>query len=258
LQGSAGASSAPGATRLAQQVDRPRITVAQTVVAEPASQIRLPIQVGPAETLPNRSFVSLRGLPPSISLTEGHAIGPGSWAVPLAALPTLKANVPAGISGRTDIVVSLIGMDGRLLAEARMALVVGPTALAAPAVTERPQSSSPPDATEGLASSSQTAPHPRELPTEQRRRAEHLVTEGDKYLALGKLAGARLFYRQAADTGLATGAIRLAATYDPAELSRLKVLGVAPDPAEARKWYERARELGAPEAEQRLARLTGN
>ena len=51
--------------------------------------------------------------------------------------------------------------------------------------------------------------------------------------------------------------IRLAATYDPSELARLQVQGIAPDPAEARKWYERARELGAPEAEERLARLAG-
>jgi len=32
---------------------------------------------------------------------------------------------------------------------------------------------------------------------------------------------------------------------------------VAPNLTEARKWYERARELGAPEAEERLARLGG-
>jgi TPR repeat protein len=37
----------------------------------------------------------------------------------------------------------------------------------------------------------------------------------------------------------------------------LKVQGIAPDPIEARKWYERARELGAAEAEGRLARLNG-
>jgi TPR repeat protein len=30
---------------------------------------------------------------------------------------------------------------------------------------------------------------------------------------------------------------------------------VTPDRNEARKWYERARDLGAPEAEDRLARL---
>ena len=33
--------------------------------------------------------------------------------------------------------------------------------------------------------------------------------------------------------------------------------GVQPNLGEARKWYERARELGAPEAEERLARLGG-
>ena len=48
-----------------------------------------------------------------------------------------------------------------------------------------------------------------------------------------------------------------AATHDPRELARWRVQGVLPNLAEARKWYERARELGAPEAEERLARLGG-
>ena len=259
---SAGGTGTPEVIRLAQRVEQAQISVAPTVIAEPASQILLTIQVGPAEVLPKKSFVSLRGLPPSISLTEGHAIGPGSWAIPLAGLPTLRANIPAGVSGRAEIVLSLIGMDGRLLAETKTALVVGPAAMMAPAATEpqrHPSSAAPlPAPAGGSVSSSQDAPRAVELSAEQRSRAEQLVTEGDKYLAQGKVAGARLFYRQAADMGLAGGAIRLAATYDPAELSRLKVLGVASDPAEARKWYERARELGAPEAEQRLARLTRN
>ena len=77
-------------------------------------------------------------------------------------------------------------------------------------------------------------------------------------LAQGKVASARLLFRQAAEADFAPAAMRLAATYDPAELSALKVLGVSPDVAEARKWYERARELGAPEAEQRLASLPRN
>jgi len=113
----------------AQPSAQPQINVARTIVGEPASQALLGIEIGPPEALPKKSFVSLRGLPPSASLTEGHAIGPGSWAVPLVALPTLKVNIPAGISGRADIVISLIGMDGRLLAEARTALVVGSTAM---------------------------------------------------------------------------------------------------------------------------------
>lgn len=259
---SAGGTGTPEVIRLAQRAEQAQISVAPTVIAEPASQILLTIQVGPAEVLPKKSFVSLRGLPPSISLTEGHAIGPGSWAIPLAGLPTLRANIPASVSGRAEIVVSLIGMDGRLLAETKTALVVGPAAMMAPSATEaqrHPSGTAPlPAPAGGSVSNSRDAPRAVELSAEQRGRAEQLVTEGDKYLAQGKVAGARLFYRQAADMGLAAGAIRLAATYDPAELSRLKVLGVTSDLAEARKWYERARELGAPEAEQRLARLTRN
>ena len=50
----------------------------------------------------------------------------------------------------------------------------------------------------------------------------------------------------------------LAATYDAAELSRLGVRGLQPDRAVARRWYERARQLGAAEAEQRLRRLGAN
>jgi TPR repeat protein len=67
-----------------------------------------------------------------------------------------------------------------------------------------------------------------------------------------------LFYQRAAEAGLALGAIRLAATFDPMELARLNVQGVRPDRDEARRWYERARELGAAEADERLARLSGN
>jgi TPR repeat protein len=45
-------------------------------------------------------------------------------------------------------------------------------------------------------------------------------------------------------------------TYDPNELSRWNVIGgIEPNLEEARRWYERARELGAIEALERLQRL---
>src|SRR5262245_57358754 len=75
----------------AQRRDGPRIIVAPTILAEPASQAALIIQVGPPEALPSNSFLRLRGFPASVSLTEGHAIAPGSWAIPLFGLATLKA-----------------------------------------------------------------------------------------------------------------------------------------------------------------------
>jgi TPR repeat protein len=103
-----------------------------------------------------------------------------------------------------------------------------------------------------------TAPRLPELSAEQRAGAERMLAQGDRFLAQGNIALAREFFRRAADAGLAQAALRAAGTYDPVELSRLQVQGVVPDRAEARKWYERARELGAPEAEERLARLGGS
>ena len=81
------------------------------------------------------------------------------------------------------------------------------------------------------------------------------MDKGDEQLASGDVASARLLYERAADAGHAPAAMALAATFDAAELERLKVRGMAADPRTARHWYERARELGAAGAEERLRRL---
>ena len=250
-----GASLAFTAGGIAQRTE-PRIEVAPTIVAEAASQTAVLIQIGPAQAVPGNSFVRLRGLPHSVSLTEGHAIGPGSWAVPLFSLPTLKAVIPAGVSGRSELFISLVGVDGTLLAETRTALVVGPSAMVPPADTPKQATSLVPPRPLP-AGRAQIAPRP-ELPPEVKANAERLVGQGDRFLSQGNVAIARQFFQRAAEAGYAPGAIRLASTYDPAELARLQVQGVVPDRAEAKKWYERARELGAPEAEERLAKLGGS
>ena len=87
---------------------------------------RAAIQVGPPGALPSNSFVRLRGLPASVSLTEGHAIAPGSWAIPLFGCRRSRPSCRPGVSGRTEIIIQLVGVDGTMLAEGRTALVVGP------------------------------------------------------------------------------------------------------------------------------------
>jgi hypothetical protein len=238
----------------AQRREGPRINVAPTIVAEPDSQAELPIEIGPRDALPSNSFLRLRGFPRSVSLTQGHAIAPGSWAVPLFAVGSLKAIVPAGVDGRSDIIISLVGVDGTTIAEARTQLVVGQVrVLAAP--VEKPPPQAPPK---------RLAPGPvppaagPQLSGEERGRAERLLALGGRHLEQGNIAAARMFFQRAAEAGLAAGALKMAATYDPAELTRLEALALTPDRNEARKWYERARELGAQEAEERLSRLAGN
>ena len=78
---------------------------------------------------------------------------------------------------------------------------------------------------------------------------------GQQLLEDSNIAEARLLFEKAADLGLADGAIALAATFDEAELSKAGVRGVKGDVKEARRWYERAAQLGAREAQQRLQRL---
>lgn len=252
----------------AQRTDSPRIVVASTILAEPASQAALAIQVGPPGSVPGNTFVRLRGLPASVSLTEGYAIAPGSWAVPLFGLPTLKAIVPAGVAGRSEIIIHLVGVDGTTLAETRTALVIGPAAaIIAPAertTAERPPQRSslavsPPPAP-APAPERNAQPPPASLTAQDKERAERLIVSGDRHLEQGNIGAARMFFQRAAEAGLATGALKMAATYDPAELDRLqvKVQGAIPDRAEARKWYERARALGAPEADDRLSRIGGS
>jgi hypothetical protein len=102
---------------------------------------------------------------------------------------------------------------------------------------------------------------PPQVPTvtpEDRLRAEQSLARGQRDLQDGNIAQARLWFHRAAEAGIARGALLLAATYDPRELGRLGVLGVRPNVALARNWYERAQQLGEPEAKERLARLVDN
>jgi len=241
-----------GLVRLAQHAE-PQIRMSPTIVVQAASQVAMPIVVGPPGGVPSNCFVRLRGLPPSVSLSQGHSVGAGTWAIPLYALAALKVNVPVGVSGRVPITAILVTVDGTVLAEASSTLIIAVKS-ATELSREAAARSAPPPAP-AVAPPTESGPRAQELALTQRQQAERLLAQGERYLAEGKVAGARLLFRQAVDAGLALAALRLAATYDPAELSRLQVQGITPEPAEARKWYQRALELGAPEAEEHLARL---
>lgn len=257
------------------------------VLGAPASETALGITLGRGVVVPPNSFVRIRGLSPQMALTEGHVIAPGAWAVPLSALSDLRLKIPAAASGRLDVSVAVVAIDGGVVAEAKTTLVVAPAALApsvatrpsdearfpprgaqsealaAPTVTPRSPASvaalpppKTPEAPPPAAAQRNETPLPPPLPPAARERSEGFVARGRILLEEGNVASARLFFRRAADEGLADGALALGGTFDPAELERLHAIGIRPDPAEARRWYERARELGAgAAAERRLDKL---
>lgn len=79
---------------------------------------------------------------------------------------------------------------------------------------------------------------------------------GADLMAAGDVAAARAMFERAAETGDAAGAFALASTYDPAVLTAMPLGGgIKPDPVQARRWYETARDRGSSAAPERIARL---
>jgi TPR repeat protein len=81
------------------------------------------------------------------------------------------------------------------------------------------------------------------------------VKRGEEFIAVGDFVSARPVFQRAAETGSANAAFMLAGTYDPLVLDRIRAIGVVPDIAKARLWYEKAKSLGSPEAARRLELL---
>jgi curved DNA-binding protein CbpA len=96
---------------------------------------------------------------------------------------------------------------------------------------------------------------PSQSPTQaELEQAERMLKKGQQFLAQGNIVIARTYFARAAELGSPVAALRLAETYDPNEPGDL-VYGLRRDPSEARKWYERAVELGVAEAQEKLRRL---
>ena len=82
-----------------------------------------------------------------------------------------------------------------------------------------------------------------------------LMTRAKSLLSSGDIPPARLLLERAAEAQEASAALMLAQTYDPAVLGTQDIRNINPDPALARIWYQRAAQLGSPDAQRRLSQL---
>jgi TPR repeat protein len=82
-----------------------------------------------------------------------------------------------------------------------------------------------------------------------------LLSRGKDFFNNGDVVSARLLFRRAAAAGNAEAAFVLGRTFDPVVADQMGIIGIKADIAGARRWYERAAELGSPAASQELARL---
>ena len=100
------------------------LVVEPVTLAEPATQARLQVHIGSSDPLPKNTLIRLRGLPPAVSVPQGHVVAAGAWAVPVYALAELSLVVPSGLVGWSDVSVALVNTDGVVLAQSRTKLVV--------------------------------------------------------------------------------------------------------------------------------------
>jgi hypothetical protein len=202
------------------------LTAPTTIEAEGDKPVPFGIVLNSANPLPFRSTVTIRGLPEGTTLSHGRPYGETEWTLTPNEIGDLRLLLPKGASGQTNLRIALIAADGRIIAGAATQL--------------------------SIAGEHKTALITR--PDESERIAD-LIAHGQKMIELGYLPGARGYFQRAAEAGSADAAYALGTTYDPSFIGDSGVQGIKGDVAEARAWYERARELGSQAAQEKLREL---
>jgi hypothetical protein len=186
-------------------------------------------------------FAQLTGLVSGTRFSVGGAFGATGWRLPARDLARAFAFAPQGFIGVMDAAIDLRTGNNALIDSQAMRLEWIPKQGEAAARQPRRDR----DEVKPLAAGA--ALDPQEIAT--------LVRRGQDYLKTGDLAAARLVLRRAASADDAQAALALGATFDPVVHGELGVLGVPPDLAQARAWYERAAQLGSAEASRRIERI---
>jgi TPR repeat protein len=82
-----------------------------------------------------------------------------------------------------------------------------------------------------------------------------LIKRGQDLLSSGDVQSARLLLMRGAEARDARAALLVGTTYDPVLLRQIGADGPLADIAQARTWYQRAKEWGEPDAQRKLEAL---
>jgi hypothetical protein len=217
------------------------------------------------------TFVLIRNIPEGVAISPGVATG-RIRVVPLRDAASLRLLSKPELEANFQLQFTLIGPHNRALAQttASVTLRPGPAVAApAPAASDAPKTD---EQTAAVEPRPQPEPEPERFKppadappaaSKQPKEAEPispqveavLLARGKSVLQQGGIAAARIIFEELASLSSAAGAFALAQTYDPASAPRTAGATPAPSLAEARKWYQRASELGNADAERRLAEI---
>jgi hypothetical protein len=223
---------------------------------------------------PAGAFVSINGLTAGARLTSGKRVGP-EWRVPATEISGVSVIPPEGFTGQMLVTaelrdgsgVALTGTSTRLTwqAAAPSLAAVAPRVAAPPPAPVPPPVAvvpppvvavAPPVAVATAAPSAIPAPPQAEVVRSlDPREVAALIRRGQDLLASGDVQSARLLLMRGAEARDARAALLVGTTYDPALLRQIGADGPLADAAQARTWYQRAKEWGEPDAQRKLDAL---
>jgi hypothetical protein len=213
-------------------VSRPEPDIALTapvkLVAKPGEEIAFEVTLDTDEVLPSRSVIAIRSIPEGATFSQGRPYGESEWSLRPDEIGDLRLRIPKSATGSSDIHVDLVAADGTILTSAVTRLDIAP------------------DPKQALI-----------LRADESGRIDDLIAHGQKMIEVGYFAGARAYFKRAAEAGSGEAALLVGATYDQAFIDKIGAQGIKADPREAAAWFERAKQLGIEDGEARLIELRG-
>jgi hypothetical protein len=219
---------------------------------------------------PLDAFVSISGLTAGARLTSGKRVGANEWRVPATEISGVSVIPPDGFTGQMLVTaelrdggtgMALTGTSTRLT-WAAVPVVAAPAPVAAPPPVVVPApvtvaAAVPQPAPAPVPALAAVAPPPQAevVRSLDPREVAVLIKRGQDLLASGDVQSARLLLMRGAEARDARAALLVGTTYDPALLRQIGADGPMADVAQARVWYQRAKEWGEPDAQRKLDAL---
>ena len=202
------------------------LTAPARIEAKPGEDVAFALSIDSSDALPARSVIAIRAMPEGATFSQGRPYGAAEWTLTPDEIGDLKLRLPEAATGGADLRVELIAADGAVLASATTRLDIAPDPKAALI-----------------------------LRSDEAGRIADLIAHGHKMIDVGYFAGARAYFRRAAEAGSGEAALLLGATFDAEFINKIGAHGIKADPAEAHGWYERAKQLGVRDIETKLKAL---
>ena len=232
----------------------------------------IPLSLRAESGVPNQLLaLRLSGLPERAYLTAGTRINANAWMLQPGEASNVKLVVPGDAAEQFAIAVEALEprtldlvapvRELKVAVSARPSQTPPPTEPAVTDTTEVQPAAAPPEepkrnfnlpkeTSQQAGATAMPIPEPLEQTSAKAgSEIDSLIDSGDKLMELGDLPAARQFYSKALELGEQKAAWKLGQTYDPAVFAEKKVVGLAPEPKLALKYYLQAQAAGVKEAD---------